>query len=134
MVNSKQRALILTLVAAGAILAGLFGLRTLRVWRELREHRPPPGFPEVADQVETDVALIRDWMTIPFIAKMYRVPVPVLYEALGISARGNQDKSLKQLNEEFFPETPGLVEEKIKDTVLEGLPPPMPTRPPLPVP
>lgn len=134
MVNSKQRALILTLVAAGAILAGLFGLRTLRVWRELREHRPPPGLPEVADHIETDVGLIRDWMTIPFIAKMYHVPARVLYEALGISTRGNQDKSLKQLNEEFFPETPGLVEEKIKATVLENLPPPMPTHPPLPVP
>ena len=96
MLTDKQRTLILGLVVAGLIIVGLFGLRTLRIWRELREHRPAPGFPEVSENIETDVELIRDWMTIPFIAKMYQVPPPVLYKALGISARGNQDKGLPQ--------------------------------------
>lgn len=131
---NKQRTLILVLVAAGAIIVGLFGLRTFRVWRELREHRPPPGFPEVSDQIETDVELIRDWMTIPFIARLYGVPPTVLYKALDISPPGNQDKSLTQLNEEYFPGTPGIVETKIKATVLENLPPPLPTHAPLPSP
>lgn len=126
---NKQRTLILVLVAAGAIIVGLFGLRTFRVWRELREHRPPPGFPEVSDHIETDVELIRDWMTIPFIARMYHVPPSVLYETLEISPRRNQDKSLRQLNEQYFPGAPGIVEAKIKAAVSENLPPPVPTIP-----
>lgn len=132
MLTDKQRTLILGLVAAGLIIVGLFGLRTLRIWRELREYRPPPGFPEVSENVETDVELIRDWMTIPFIAKMYQVPPPVLYKALGISARGNQDKSLTQLNEAYFPGVPGIVEAKIKAAVQQNLP--VPSLPPLPAP
>jgi hypothetical protein len=127
MLTDRQRTLILILVAAGAIVVGLFGLRTFRVWRELKEHRPPPGFPVMSDRTETDVELIRDWMTIPFIAKMYHVPPPVLYKALDISPRGNQEKSLTQLNEEYFPGVPGMVEAKIKAAVLENLPHPMPT-------
>jgi hypothetical protein len=131
MLTDKQRALILGLVAAGLIIVGFFGLRTLRIWRELREHGPPPGFPEVSENIETDVDLIRDWMTIPFIAKMYHVPAPVLYRSLEISARDNQEKSLTQLNEEYFPGVPGIVEAKIKAAVQEnlptpGLPPPAP--------
>ena len=132
MLTDKQRTLILGLVVAGLIIVGLFGLRTLRIWRELREHRPPPGFPEVSENIETDVELIRDWMTIPFIAKMYQVPPPVLYKALGISARGNQDKSLTQLNEEYFPGVPGIVEARIKAAVQQNLP--APSLHPLPAP
>jgi hypothetical protein len=71
-------------------------------------------------------------MTIPFIAKMYHVPPPLLYEALGISARGNQDKSLTQLNEEYFPGFSGIVETRIKAAVQENLPAPGLT--PLPAP
>jgi hypothetical protein len=134
MLTNGQRTLILVLVAIGAVIVGLFGLRMLRVWRDLREHRPPPGFPEVSDQVETDVELIRDWMTIPFIARMYHVPPPVLYQALGISPKGNHEKSLTQLNEEYFPGVPGIVEAKIKAAVLENLPPPVPTLPSVPGP
>jgi hypothetical protein len=132
MLTDKQRALIVTLLAAGLIIVGLFGLRTLRIWRELRDNPPPPGFPEASENIETDVELIRPWMTIPFIAKMYHVPPPVLYEALGISARGNQDKSLTQLNEEYFPGLSGIVETRIKAAVQENLPAPGLT--PLPAP
>jgi hypothetical protein len=129
MTPHQQRTLILGLVAAGAIIVGLFGLRTLRALREFREHRPPPVMSEDSGQPETDVEMIRDWMTIPFIADMYHVPPPVLYEALNISPRGNQDKSLKQLNEQYFPGTPGSVKTRIKAAVLENLPPTMPTPP-----
>ena len=134
MATKTQRTLVLLLVAAGVLIVGLFGLRTFRIWRELREHGAPPGFPEMYESKESDVELIRDWMTIPFIAKLYRVPPPMLYKALGISPRGNQDKSLTQINEEYFPGAPGIVETKIKAAVLENLPPPLPTHAPLPAP
>ena len=123
MTPQRLRTLILSLVALGAVIAFLFGLRTLRVLKQFREHPPPRDVLEVSVPPEEDVELIRDWMTIPFIAKMYHVPPPVLYKALGISPRGNQDKSLTQLNEEYFPGSPGIVEAKIKEAVLESLAP-----------
>jgi hypothetical protein len=128
MTPKRWRTLVLGLVTAGVIIAGLFGLRTLRAWREFREHRPPPPF--APEYVETNVELIRDWMTIPFIAKMYHVRQHILFEAVGIPERGNRDKSLRQLNEEYFPEAQGIVEAKIKAAVLENMPPGTPATPP----
>jgi hypothetical protein len=36
---------------------------------------------------------------------------------------------LRQLNEQYFPEARGIIEEKIKAVLLENLPPPMLTPP-----
>ena len=132
--NPKQRSLVTAILILGLILAIFFGLRLLSTFREFRERGAPSVFLTEAGPAETDVERIRDWMTIPFIAKMYNVPPPVLYEALGISPRGNQEKSLRQLNEEYFRGAPGLVEEKIKAAVLENMQLPRPTVPTIPVP
>ena len=121
-----QRILILLLVLAGALLVVLFGARTLRAFRDFREHGPLSAPPEVSDPAETDVERIRSWMTVPFIARMYRIPASVLFETLEISPRGNEQKSLTQLNEQYIPGTPGIVEAKIKAAVLRNLPPPVP--------
>jgi hypothetical protein len=125
--NPKQRSLVTTLIILGMIIAIFFGLRTARAFRQFREHRPPPPF--ATEHLETNVELIRDWMTIPFISKMYQVREHILFEALGISARGNKDKSLRQLNEEYFPEAQGVVEAKIKAVLLENMPPGTPALP-----
>ena len=127
MTPNKQRALVTSLIIFGVLAVGFFGLRTLYAFREFRGHRPPP--PSKSEQPETDVELIRDWMTIPFIAKMYQVPPPVLYKALDLSPHGNQDKSLKQLNDEYFPGVPGFVETTLRAVVLENLHPAFPTAP-----
>ena len=128
----KRRALVTALIGLGLIIVGFFGLRTARAFRQFHGHRPPPPFE--TQQSATDVELIRDWMTIPFIAKMYHVPAQVIYQALALSPHDNKDKNLKQLNEEYFPEQPGFVEEKVKATVAENLPPPIPTPPTAPSP
>jgi hypothetical protein len=122
MTSSRLRPLIFVLILMGALIVGFFGLRTLHAFREFRGHRPPPP-PSAADaeSVETDAELIREWMTIPFISKMYHVPPNVLFEALGIPANRNREKSLKQLNKEYFPGAEGMVLEKIKATVLTAL-------------
>lgn len=126
MVFPKQRALILLLVLAGALSVVLFGARTLRALRDLREQAPLPAPHNVSDPAQTSVERIRSWMTVPFIARMYGIPSSVLFEALEISPRGNEEKSLTQLNEQYFPAVPGIVEAKIKAAVLENLPSPMP--------
>ena len=60
-------------------------------------------------------------MTIPFIAKMYDVKPRVLFEALEIPERRNREKSLRQLNDEYYPEADGLVMEKVQAAVLEAI-------------
>lgn len=115
-VNPKQRNFVVGLIILGLMIVIFFGLRTVRAFRGFHGHRPPHPF--ATEHAETDVSLIRDWMTIPFISKMYHVPPPVLFDALKISEHGNKEKSLKKLNEEYYPEADGLVLEKVKVAVL----------------
>jgi len=123
MTASRQRALIISLIIIGMVIVGFFGLRTLHAFREFRGHRPPPPFAPDAAQVETDVDLIRDWMTISYISRTYHVPSKILFDALGIPSRGNEEKSLAQLNEKYSPKTPGIIVEVVKATILANRPP-----------
>lgn len=118
MSTKVQRALILGLVFLGVLIVGFFGWRALFALREFRRHGgPPPPLAEAVEKRETDVELIRDWMTVPYISMTYQVHPRELFDALGISPRGNEEKSLLQLNEEFFPEQPGIVIELVKAVV-----------------
>src|SRR5919198_1871235 len=112
--NPRQRNFFVGLIIIGLIISGFFGLRTARAFRQFHGHRPPPPFK--GEHIETDVSLIRDWMTIPFIARMYYVPPPILFEALKIPEQGNKEKSLKRLNEEYYPNDTGFVLDTIKAT------------------
>ena len=113
-----QRALILGLIFLGVLIAGFFGLRALFALREFRRHGgPPPPLAEAFEKRETDVELIRDWMTVPYISITYQVNPRKLFDALGISPRGNEEKSLLQLNEEFLPDQPDIVIELVKAVV-----------------
>ena len=123
MTPPKQRALITSLIIIGIAIVGFFGLRTLHAFREFRRHRPPPFPPADSQQIETDVDLIRDWMTIPFISRTYHVPQKILFDALGIPSRGNEEKSLAQLNEEYSPQAPGIVIEVVKAALRANQPP-----------
>src|SRR5258705_790252 len=113
--NPRQRNFVVGLIIIGLIIIGFFGLRPARAFRQFHGHRPPPPFE--GEHVETAVSLIRDWMTIPFISRMYRVPPPILFDALEIPEQGNQEKSLKQLNDTYYPEANGVGLEKIKATI-----------------
>lgn len=123
---AKQRMLVFLLIGLGLLIVGFFGLRTFHAFREFGGHRPPPPFagPEDGKPAETDVELIRDWMTIGFIAHTYHTPPRALYDALGIPPKGNEKKSLKQLNDEFFPDEPDHVITVVKAAVQASLPPP----------
>ena len=121
--SPQQRNFVSGLIILGVIIVLFFGLRTARAFRQFRGHHPPHPFS--TEQVETDVSLIRDWMTIPFIGRTYQVPPPIIFEALGIPKnKVNEQKSLKQLNEEYFPDTPGVVLQQVKATIQANLPPP----------
>ena len=125
----RQRVLVTTLIIFGVLIVGFFGLRTFHAFREFRGHRPPPFENRPA---ETDVELIRDWMTIGFISHMYHTRPRMLYEALGIPPNGNEEKSLRQLNDEFFPDRANYVLTTVKAAIQASLPPPtaIPPSPP----
>jgi hypothetical protein len=122
MTPAKQRALVIILIGLGILIVGFFGLRTIHAFGEFRGHRPPHR-PFESRQPVTDVELIRDWMTIPMIGKMYHVPPPVIFDALQLPHNGVDKKSLKQLNDEYFPDQSGHVLEVVKATVQANLPP-----------
>jgi len=117
--NPKQRNLVTGLIILGLLLVIFFGLRTALAFRQFREHRPPPPF--ATKPIETDVNLIRDWMTVPFISKMYRVRPHILFDALEIPEQENREKSLRQLNEEYYPQAEGIVLEKVKAAVRAAI-------------
>lgn len=132
--NPRQKNFVTGLIILGLIFIIFFGLRTARAFRQFREHRPPP--PLAGENIETDVELIRDWMTIPFISKMYHVKPHILFETLEIPEQGNREKSLRQLNDEYYPQAEGLVIEKIKAAVQAAIaqrPEQFPTLPATPV-
>lgn len=113
--NPKQRNFVTGLIILGLLFVIFFGLRTARAFRQFRDYRPPPPF--ATKPIETDVSLIRDWMTVPFIAKMYHVRPHILFEALEIPEQENGEKSLRQLNDEYYPQAEGIVLEKVKAAV-----------------
>ena len=123
MTPTRQRALITGFIIFGIVIVGFFGLRTFSAFRKFRGHRPPPLPPAESQQIETDVDLIRDWMTIPYISRTYHVPRKMLFDALGIPPRGNEEKSLAQLNEEYSPQAPGIVMEVVKAAIRANQPP-----------
>ena len=123
MTPSRQRTLVTILIGLGLLTVGFFGLRTFHAFREFSGHRPPhPPFEN--RPAETDVELIREWMTIRFIGKMYHVPPPVIFEALNIPAdKKIEEKSLKVLNDEYFPDQPRYVLTTVKAVVQANIPP-----------
>ena len=111
--GTGQRTLVIGFIIVGILFTAFFGMRVFHAFRKFDGHRPPPP-----GKVETDVELIRDWMTIPFISRMYQVPPEVFFEALNISPQKEHEKSLEDLNDEYFPGQNGYVLKLVKDTIL----------------
>ncbi len=120
----QQRARVIGLIVIGILFTAFFGMRVMHAFRKFNGHRPPP-----AGKIETDVELIRDWMTVPFIARMYHVHEEIIFESLEISPQENRDKSLEDLNQAYFPQADGLVLEKVKAAILANQPPRAPVPP-----
>lgn len=109
----RQRVLVIGLIIVGIVFTAFFGMRALHAFNKLNGHRPPPP-----GKVETDVELVRDWMPIPFISRMYRVPEKNLFDAIGIPPFSNHDKSLKDINQDYYPNAGGYVLDMVKATIL----------------
>jgi hypothetical protein len=79
--------LLVALAVAGIAVAGVFAYRL----HERQQRRPPPP------PRQTDVSLIAGWMTVPYVARRYRVPPEEIFSALNIPAEGNERRSLNDL-------------------------------------
>ena len=119
--NPKQKALVVALIVIGVLFTAFFGMRAARAFKKFDGHRPPPR-----GEVQTDVELIREWMTISFISRTYQVPEKFLFDALDISPIANHEKSLEDINKDYFPDQDGYVLDLVKATVLAHQPPPLP--------
>ena len=109
--RSKNNTVVLILIIFGLVISALFGMRLLRSMRQVQVHRIPPS-------VSTDVEEIHDWMPVPYISKVYRVPEPYLYQKIGIKHGAHRKESLAELNDIYFPDQPGLVLKRTKIAVL----------------
>lgn len=92
-----QHILTIALIVLGVVLVGGFGLRAFRDYQRFHSRGMPPG--------ETDVEKIRGWMTIPYIARTYGVPEPVLFDALNIPMPGNERYDLRSLASRYNRDT-----------------------------
>lgn len=117
----QQRALVIGIIIIGILFTVFFGMRAIHAFRKFNGHRPPPP-----GKVETDVELIRDWMTVPFVSRMYHVPDEIIFDALEISPKNNRDKNLKELNQEYYSTTNDYVLDMVKTTIMANQPPPTP--------
>jgi hypothetical protein len=128
MSQTKQRLVIAGLIIAGMLIIAFFGVRAVYAFRHIRDGGFGPGRPHLPPS-ETDVELIRDWMTIPYIADTYGVPDRMLFKELKISEEGNREKSLKELNDAYFPSQSSYVLAEIKKAITDHRPPAPPTAP-----
>jgi hypothetical protein len=121
-----QKLLIIFLIFLGVLFTIRFGMRVARSFGVLH----PPPFPP---PMETDVELIRGWMTIPYIARVYSVPDKILWDSLGIPSLAPKEARrtpLSRLNQQLFPGQPMEVLARVKQAILDFQAHLPPTQPP----
>jgi hypothetical protein len=108
---SMERWLVPVLIAAGMLLAIIFGVRAVHALANMRH----AGFHPQPVSVDG----IQDWMTVPGLARLFNVPEETLYQQLGVPQQGSQHSSLKTLNSRYFPDQPGWVLNRAKQALRQ---------------
>ena len=89
---AARRPLLLGLVTLALLLTLLFGGRAAwRLYNRLNRPPPPPR--------QTDVTAIAGWMSVPYVARAYRLPAPELYGALGVAPEDRDGRRFSTLDE-----------------------------------
>jgi hypothetical protein len=105
----SRQFLLIALVLIGIGLAIFFGTRAIRNFNHIRERKFGGG--------ETNVELIRGWMTVDYITKMYHVPPDVILAPLNIPVDQNMKRSLGSLIKQTGTTDPDLLLEKVKESI-----------------
>ena len=110
--NRRARIITAVLLVFGVLLTLWFGVHTVRSFRHVREHgfRPPP-------MATVDVASLRGWMTIPYIAHTYGAPEEFLFRELRIPAEGNRNASLVELARRYRGGESGQVLQEVEEAI-----------------
>lgn len=85
----KRQFFLVILLIIGIGLAFFFGTRAFRNFDHMRERKIGGG--------ETNVELIRGWMTVDYITKMYHVPPDVVLKVFNLPVQSNMNRSLGSL-------------------------------------
>ncbi len=109
----RRLALVIALMLAGLAMVGLFGMRAYRAYEQIQQPAPAGSL--------DDVANIRGWMTLPYMARAYGVPEDALFDALAIPRAGNERLSVRQLVDRYGldPQATRLL---LQQTVLHARP------------
>lgn len=129
---TKRNMITAALILAGLVIVIFFGRRAVHAFRHMEGHGPFGRKPPAANQI--DVTMIRDWMTVPYIAHLYQVPPDAIFRSLEIPARAeNAKKSLAKLNQEYYPTQDGVVLAHVQAVIQafqkQNPPPPFPATP-----
>ena len=113
-----RMALTIGVIVLGVAIATVFGVRSVRSFRQLQYVRQ-----QGLDRGAASVEAIRPWMTIRFIAVAYAVPEEYLYSTLAIPFnRRNADQSLGELNRIYeFGQVPNGTELVIVDKARSAI-------------
>lgn len=106
----KRKLWVGVLIGLGTLLILLFGFRLAGELRRLKHPHPPAA--------ASDVSLIRDWMTVPYIAHTYCVPPSALFDALGIPEKENRERSLAEIDQQYFPGQEGRALALVQEAIL----------------
>jgi hypothetical protein len=107
-----KKALVVGLILAGVLLSLVFAVRVVRSFQHARL---------IAGRRSgtLDVEMVRGWMPVPYVARMFGVPQDVLYHSLGITAEQAGRENLASLNRRFFPGQQGEVVRRVKQAILD---------------
>jgi hypothetical protein len=105
----KYQLFLFLILVLGIVLAIFFGTRVFQSGRLLHERKFGGG--------ETNVELIRGWMTVEYIMKMYHVPPDVILEPMGVSTTIDFKQSLRSLIRSTGTADPEGMLEKIKHSI-----------------
>ena len=105
----KRRFYLIILLIIGIGLASFFGTRAFRNFTHIREKKFGGG--------ETNVELIRGWMTVDYITKMYHVPPDVVLKPLNLPVESNINRSLGSLIRATGATNPNELLELVKKNI-----------------
>jgi len=108
---NTQRRWVLVVILIGLILVAVFSFRAIRSFIQIQRTGLQPG--------ETDVELIRGWMTVPYIARVYDVPEEYIFTSLHLSPQEHQQSSLSDINRLLKPGQPGYALDQVKEAIRQ---------------
>ena len=110
--KNLKRAVALALLA-GLLLSAYYGIGFVRSLVRIQATRLEPG--------ASDPEAVRGWMTVPYIARAFRLQPGELYRLAGLPEAGSEGKSLQALNKEYFPDRRAFVVERVREAVRLAL-------------